>query len=52
MKGMKPKMMSGSVVPSRPSKMMKSGGSIGAGPVGTGGMKNPNKTATCNTVNQ
>ena len=33
-------------------KMMKSGGSMGSGPVGTGGMRNPNKMATCNSVNQ
>jgi len=32
--------------------MMKSGGSISQGPVGTGGMKNPNKPAHCNCVNQ
>lgn len=51
---MKPKMMSGYMkggsVPS--AKMMKKGGSMTQGPVGTGGMKNPNTMATCNSVNQ
>ena len=32
--------------------MMKSGGAMSTGPVGTGGMKNPNKPAHCNCVNQ
>ena len=51
---MKPKMMSGymkgGTVPN--GKMMMKGGAMTPGPVGTGGMKNPNKMATCNSVNQ
>jgi hypothetical protein len=54
MKTMKPKMMSGymkgGTVPN--GKMMMKGGAMTPGPVGTGGMKNPNKMATCNSVNQ
>lgn len=51
---MKTKMMSGYGKGGAVSngKMMKSGGAMTPGPVGTGGMKNPNKMATCNSVNQ
>jgi len=42
--------MKGGAVPN--GKMMMKGGAMTPGPVGTGGMRNPNKMATCNSVNQ
>lgn len=42
----------GGQTPAVGKKMMKSGGAMTPGPVGTGGMKNPNKMASCNSVNQ